>query len=343
MSTFLSILAALLLLSLIVTIHELGHYLVGRWLGFSIVEFSVGMGPCLVRKKVKGISYSLRALPIGGSCMFLGEDEEADGQKEGVCFNAQPAWKRFLVIFAGPFMNVLLALVLSMATLMACGDYAPAILEVSEGPAAEAGMQAGDILISVDGTRVSTVDGAVTAVKAASPDGTVIVVERDGEELPLTIGRMYDEEAGCNRIGVTLSYARVQYGFFRSVKEAFRYVGDIFSEYISFFASAFHGNVSMDDFSGPVGTIAYISTAVRYGVETVLRLAIIINISLAIMNLLPLPALDGGRLVFILIEWIFRRPVPRKVEGVIHFVGIILLLLLMVFFTVHDVGSLIGG
>lgn len=234
----LSILAAIVLVGVLITAHEFGHYIVGRRLGFTILEFAVGMGPVLLKTTKNGTQYSLRALPIGGMCRFLGEDEEA---VDGRCFNAQKAWKRFCVIIAGPLMNLLLALVLSTVTLLAYGNYVPSVLEFSgeDTPAAAAGFMPGDILYAVDGKRITYYADAVPMIRATDGENATITVERDGERIDLQVQDLYDEEAGYNVLGITIGPVRKAYGFLRQSASRSTISGESFEKRSGFLARSF--------------------------------------------------------------------------------------------------------
>lgn len=344
MTTFLSILAALLLLSVFVVVHELGHYLAGRALGFTVLEFAVGMGPALFKKEKNGITYSLRAFPIGGMCRFYGEDEEA---KDGRSFASHAVWKRIIVVVAGPLMNVLAAILFAAATLMGYGVYVdiPTISEISgiETPAAQAGLKEGDIIYAINGKTIETFAEVSDLILTATGDEMVITVKRGGELVELTLRDFYNEAEGRNFIGITYGYGRERYGLFRALGASFEYVWDLIVEMLRFLGSIFTQGVKKGDIVGPVGTVSLIGEAVRTGFEVVLRMAVLISVNLAIMNLLPLPALDGGRLVFLIIEAIRRKPVPPEKEGIVHFVGLLLLFGLMIYLTVSDVLGLFGG
>lgn len=339
MSTILSVLASLVLLSILVTVHELGHFLVARKLGFTVLEFSIGMGPAILKKEKNGILYALRAFPIGGMCRFYGEDQEVKDER---CFNAHAAWKRILVVAAGPFMNIVLALLFSVITLFAYGNYVPSIYEIegADAPAYVGGLQTGDIIEKVDGERVLYYSDTVNMIRDTTGETMQMTVLRDGHSVELTLHDVYDAEAGYNRIGITITPVRLRYGLASSLSGSFYYVGGMVRDTFSFFGTLVRGEASSSDVSGPVGTIAYISEAVRYGFETVLRLIVLINVSLAIFNILPLPALDGGRLVFLIIEAIAGKPVNQKVEGSIHFAGLMLLFGLIIFLTYNDIANL---
>jgi len=342
LSTLLSILGALLLLSVLVTVHELGHFLVGRLLGFTILEFAVGMGPVVLKKEKNGIVYALRALPIGGMCRFYGEDEEVT---DGKCFNSHPALHRMAVVAAGPIMNLLLALLLAIASIGIYGITAPEIYEIESDTcaAAVAGVEVGDVLTGINGTPIDFYTEAVSMIRAVSGDEAVLTVERDGASVDLILRDFYDAELGYNRLGVTLTPVRAHFGMQHAFRYSFRYVGSIIRETFSFFGVLFRGEAQSTDVAGPVGTIAYISEAVRYGFEVVLQFAVLISISLGIMNLVPLPALDGGRLLFLIVEWIRGKPIDREKEGMVHFVGIVLLFGLIIFLTYNDIMNLIRG
>lgn len=340
-SQILSILAALLLLSIFVMVHEYGHYKAGRLLGFGIVEFAIGMGPKLWSREKNGTLYAVRAFPIGGMCRFYGEDEEI---KDGKSFNAQKAWKRFVVILAGPLMNLVFALVFAIVALTAYGDYKAAVAEVpsTTSPAYIAGLQPGDLVYAINGETVSSTQDAVNKIIAVKENEAVITVVRGEETLDLKLENIYNEEAGRNLIGITMGLVRVPYTFPEAVVGSFAYIGDIIREMFAFLGGIFTKGVQPGDVAGPIGTISIIGTAVRVGLEMVLRLSVMLSVNLAVINLLPLPALDGGRLAFLTLEGIRRKPVPEKVEGMIHFVGIILLFGLIILLTFNDIKRLLG-
>ena len=342
MSTAISIFAALVLLSLLVMIHELGHYFAGRALGFSILEFSIGMGPKLIKKKDKrGTEFSIRAFPIGGMCRFEGEDENVVNEKS---FNAQKVWKRIIVVLAGPITNLVFAVLLSFVTLTAFGDFIPAIYEVNQNsPAQAAGILPGDIITDIDGKPVKFYFQTVDMIKAADSTDLSIEVLRNGEPKELILKNVYNEEQGKNVIGVTITTARMKFGVGESALRSVNYVSSTLIETFRFLGNAFQGNVSSTDAGGPVAIIAMISEAVRSGGENVMRLLVLISASLGIMNLLPIPAMDGGRLVFMLIEAVRGKPISQEKEGLVHFIGLILLFGLIIFLTINDISNLING
>jgi len=342
LSTAISIIAALLLLSLLVMIHELGHYFAGRALGFSILEFSIGMGPKLIKKKDKrGTEFSIRAFPIGGMCRFEGEDENVVNEKS---FNAQKVWKRIIVVIAGPLTNLVFAILLAFVTLSAFGDFMPAIYEVNQNsPAEAAGVLPGDVILDINGNPVKFYFQTVDMILAVESKDMTLTISRDGVEKTLTLNNIYNEAQSKNLIGVTISAERMKFGVGASALRSVNYVSATLVETFRFLGRVFQGNATSSDAAGPVAIVAIISEAVRSDGETVLRQLVLISASLGIMNLLPIPAMDGGRLVFMIIETIRGKAISQEKEGMVHFVGLILLFGLIIFLTYNDITNLIRG
>lgn len=343
MTIVLQILVTILMLSVLVTVHELGHFTAGRLLGFTITEFAVGMGPRVCGFKKNGIAYNLRAFPIGGMCQFYGED---DGVSDPRCFNAQKAWKRAIVIAAGPVMNFVLAFVLAMGLYMGWGTYDTTQVEVAavneNSPAMAAGLEEGDRLLSVNGEEVEGVDSLSALVEAA--EGEIALEVRRGREiLTLHMTPLYNEEEGRKLVGITISNPRVPNDFFTAVKNSAAYCWDMTGLIFESLGMLFTGEAGVEDLSGVVGVTRVVGVAMSYGWDVVLGMAIMISVNLGIVNLLPIPALDGGRLLFIIIEWVRGKPVPPEKEGLVHGIGFILLMLLMVALIVKDVWQWIAG
>ena len=313
--TFVRIIEALLLLSVLVMIHELGHYTAGRLLGFTILEYAIGMGPKVVGFKKNGIEYNLRALPLGGMCRFYGED---DGVSDERCFNAQKAWKRFIVILAGPVMNFVLAFVLAMILLL--GSF-----------------------VTVDGKPVESVDGLTAAVRAADADHMEVVVLRDGAEKTLIFTGLYNAEKGVNFMDTTIANGRKKVGVGFAVRESVAYCWEMAGLVFKSLGMLFTREASIQDMAGPVGIVQLLGQAAESGWYTVLNLCTLLSVNLGVFNLFPIPALDGGRLLFILIEWLRGKPVPPEKEGLVHLIGLGLLLILVVVVTFNDVLRLIRG
>lgn len=359
---------ALAILMILVTFHELGHYIAGRVLGFSITEFSIGMGPKILKWEKKGIIYSLRALPIGGSCMFHGEDPAGGGaekvlskgeeeeavapeiaetaENKKVNFNDMPRWRRAVVLFAGPFMNFVIGFILAVVLFGVYGVNLPTqpyIGAMEEGsPAAVAGMQVGDVFVSVNGVDVSS-HNEIKSLLDEDPNGrAVVVMERDGERIPFKLENLYDAELNGNYMGVSVSSNEpepTRVGFGQVMKEALAYFWSMLGAMFAFLKTVFTGGLRAGDVSGPVGTISLIANYIPQGMQIILILGVLLSVNLGFFNLLPIPALDGGRLLFIGIHAVTGKRVPTKLEGIIHAVGLLLLLALMVFLTFTDIVS----
>jgi len=341
LDTVLTIIVGLLVLTILVIVHELGHFWVGRTCEIKINEFGVGFGPKIWSKVKNGILYSVRVFPLGGFVQFYGEDE--DVQHEPHAFNNRPVWQRFLTILAGPVANILFAFIITLFVLTLFGDYAPAVGQVLPGSTAEqAGLQAGDKIVSYDGHKIDFYMEFSMLNADKSGDSLQISVERDGKQLDYNIPYYYDSETKTNRIGINIASQRVTYGFFEAIALGFKWMYLIVVEMLKALGNIIFKWQGAQDLAGPVGTISIIGQAVRSGPEMIMRIGALLSINLGIINLLPLPALDGGRLVFLIIEGIRRKPFPREKEGYIHFAGIIILFGLMILLTYNDIVRMIS-
>ena len=354
LTNLLYILLAIVILGIIVTVHEFGHYLVGRLCGIGIVEFSVGFGPRLLGCTRKGIKYSLRLIPLGGYCAFVGEDEQNEDPR---AINNQRVWKRFLTVLAGPAMNFVLAFFVCVAMLHGymTAETFPVIDRVYEDmPAEAAGIQVGDRILTVEGVEITN-DGYGTAkvsetIRGVEPGSPVtLTVERGGEVLTLTMNTQAVEEtsgdgqttARHGMIGIRFTPRTYTLG------EALRYSGDYMVSTTRLMLDSlrrlfFHGE-GVDKVTGTVGIIAVVSEYAREGMGEILWLMFVISLNLGIVNLLPLPALDGGRLVFLIVEAIRRKPIPPEKEGLVHDIGLLLVFGLFLLLTFHDIYRLVLG
>lgn len=420
---------AFLVLSIIIIVHELGHFIVAKASGVTVTEFSLGMGPRLLKFKRKGTMYSIKLFLFGGSCQMLGEDE--DNNSDG-SFNSKSVWKRMAIVVAGPLFNFILAFVLSVIILGKIGydpcvvysvdegsaaeqagleagdrivkidrtkvnfygDYSlwltenegevmhityvrdgarhettlvpeyvdedvyqmgvlmdrdnPVISSVSkDSPAESAGIKSGDKILSINGTAVSVTDEVSPLVNASGDSELTLVVERDGSEVTIKITPNKVHQTYYN-IGMYMSAAREKLSPAGTISYSFKNVGYWIKAVFKSFKLLFTGKVSANDVSGPVGIVSAIgnvvteskSDGVLYVILNLINWSVMISANLGVMNLLPIPALDGGRLVFLIIEAIRRKPVPREKEGMVHFIGIVLLMVLMVVIMANDIRKL---
>ena len=250
-----------------------------------------------------------------------------------------------IVIAAGPVMNILTAIILATIMLMTYGEYMPSINSFSfeNSPAQAAGLEPGDMIVGINGHKLSYYNEISELIINADSESMQVEVLRGGEELSFTVKDFYNQDEGRNLIGIIMEPARLKYGFFGAVAGSFNYIWQMIKDLISFFGMLFKGQVQSGDVAGPVGIVSIIGQAVRTGFETVLRLGVLISANLGLMNLLPLPALDGGRFIFLIIEAVRGKPVPPEKEGIIHLVGFALLIILVLLLTISDVRRLIGG
>jgi len=342
--TIISTIGALIIISIIIIVHELGHFLIGRACKIKIMEFSVGFGPKIKQWVKNDTTYSVRWILLGGYNRFYGEDQEV---ADKLAFNKQPAGRRALTIAAGSVFNILFALLLVIIMLWAFGDYVPKISEVWGEPGREAGLKPDDIILSMNGVKTDNSLEYNAALRASDNVTMDITVLRGKEELSFNVPYQYYENYNYisnnqefavtgYKTGISITGEQVNYGFFDAVAMSFRWMFLLIRETLVSLFGAVSGRAT-EGISGIVGVVGIISKALRISLEWVLQLGVTISVSIAVINLLPLPALDGGRLVFIGIEKIFKKPVPRNVEGVIHLIGFALLVMLFFVITYKDI------
>lgn len=335
------IVLALLLFSLIVSFHELGHFLLARKHGIHVEEFFIGMGPTLISKQGKETKYSIKLFPIGGACM-MGEDD-TDDVSEG-SFNSKSVWARISVILAGPVFNFIFAFVLSVIIVAWVGYDKPFVNDFTKNSAAqEAGLEKGDLITQINGKSIHIFREISVHNQFHQGETVRLGYERDGKKHEVVIKPRKDEESGRYLLGIVQgqykkanAFTALQYGVYEV-----KYWIDTTLESLKML---FTGEVGMDQLSGPVGIVDVVDETYKanktYGISSVLfsliNLSILLSANLGVMNLLPIPALDGGRLVFLFIEAIRGKRVPPEKEGMVHFAGLILLFGLMIFVMFND-------
>ncbi len=351
-SNVVNVLAAIVILGVIVMAHEFGHYLMGRLTGIGVLEFSVGFGPRVLGWTRNNIKYSLRAIPLGGFCKFAGvEDGQADRPD---AMEKQPVWKRFLTVFAGPFMNFVLALLAVYLLLTAVGldmvETVPTVASVHEDmPAQAAGFQAGDAIVALEGEEIQQgVDGVIALqeyISANNGNELHFTLLRDGERIDVSVmpEMASDGETVRPLIGITFDVQKVgtyRYGLLKAIPESWNYLVEYTGLMLKTLRDLIFRGQGLNDVTGPVGIISYMSAQVREGWGMIMNLVFLLSLNLGIMNLLPLPSLDGGRLVFLIVEAIRRKPVPPQKEGMVHAIGLLLLFGLIIVITFKDVIAL---
>ncbi len=332
-----TIIYAIIIFCLLIFVHELGHFIVAKACGVKVNEFAIGMGPAIFKKQKGETLYAVRLFPIGGFCAMEGEDEDSEDDR---AFNNKPAWQRALVLTAGSFMNLLTAVVLMIVIAFVMGQATTTVNEVlDDSPAYRAGMVSGDRIVEVDGTAVDEWNDVITCIGESSRDTADIVVERDGVQKNLTAALEYDKESGRNKIGIT---PEMKHSVAGSVGSGMKNTWNMTVMMYKVIKQLFTGDVSVSELSGPVGIVYAVNQSAKAGVIYVVYLASLLSLNLAIMNMLPFPALDGGRLLFLLIRKITGKRITDAIEGKIHFIGIILLMVLMVYVTWNDIVKFIA-
>lgn len=341
-----SIILALIIFSLIILIHELGHFLLAKRGGITVEEFSLGMGPRILSTVKGGTRYSWKLLPFGGSCMMMGEDE---GTTEEGSFGSKSVWTRISVIAAGPVFNFILAFILSLFVIGSIGVDKPVVLGVSEGyPAAEAGIQEGDTILRMNHTNIRLSREITNYVTFHQGEDVTIVYEHEGEEKTVTLSPERSE-SGRYIFGISSSSSyREKVGTWETIKYSAYEVKYWIWTTIESLKLLFTGQVGINDMSGPVGVVTIIGDTYEQSAAdggfyiwlNMLNISILLTANLGVMNLLPLPALDGGRLVFLVLEAIRGKRLDPEKEGMVHFVGLMLLMALMVVVMFNDIRKL---
>lgn len=416
--TVLYILLALVVLLVMITVHELGHYVAGKIFGFKINEFSIGFGPAIYKRTKKdGEIFAIRALPLGGYCAFEGEDEE--GKDKPDSFNNRPAWKRLIVLLSGVTFNFLFGILTGAIYLFVTGYATPYITtSMNTSQVTGSGVQAKDIIVAVDGKTIEnyrTFDSLIASYKEG--DTFTLTVNRDGKIIDVTSskqkypahysvlsnaefdGKIFDAEGKAidiytfsdeiahlpvnaeegdavgtgvaletylsgiykadgtaytldeaktfvqngaivyvkEGVGVGITYAHnfEKYGFFESIGKAWPFCFYLCDTILDALGGLFTGATSVNDMGGTITAVSQIAEISQMGLGYFLLLLPLLAMNLALFNVLPIPSLDGARCIFVIIEMIFRKPVPRKIEGWIHTIGLFLLLGLVIFFDIN--------
>ena len=356
MATILTLIISVLIFGLVVMIHELGHFVCAKKAGIQVNEFSIGMGPALFTTVRGGTRYSVRALPIGGYVSMEGEDEELDEpepgetlesldageatQAKGLPFPQVKVWKRIIVVAAGAIMNLILGF-LVLLIMLAFGDPGASKMVgfVEEGsPVQAAGLQVGDEILAVNGHRCFVMSDVLYELQRTPDQSADLTVKRNGEIVQL-------DDVGFEMVkngdSVTMNIGFKVYALEKNAKtvvvQAFNYTLFYARLVVRSLVDLVVGRVSVNELSGPVGIVSAIGQAASMGVAEVLSMLVLLTVNLGVFNLLPVPALDGGKLVFLVLEGIFRRPVPKKFEILVNAAGMCFLFGLMLFATFNDI------
>ena len=344
-----AILAVFLFLVMIFP-HELGHFIAARKCGVQVNEFSFGMGPAIWKKQKGETLYAIRVFPIGGYCAMEGEDGQEDEEDSAGnivpreynprAFNNKKPWQKIIILAAGSFMNVVCAFLILAILVTYLGFTTTTIGGVTSGsPAEAAGLLAGDKVTAINGEELKSWDQLSLSIQEGQGADLTLSVERGNENLELTLTPSFDEESQRYMIG---TYSKVSHNPIKAVRAAFVGTYRLFGVMYDSLKMLITGGASLEDVSGPVGIVQMVGETSSQGLWSYGFLMALICVNLAVINMLPLPALDGGRILIVLFGWITKKSVSPKVEGIIHAVGMVLILGLAVLITFNDIGRLAG-
>lgn len=325
-----TIIYALLIICVLIFFHELGHFMAAKACGVKVNEFAIGMGPKVLKKQKGETLYSVRAFPLGGFCAMEGEDEDSQDER---AFNRKSVWKKAIIIVAGAAMNLIIAIILMIAVNYMNGVPTTTISQVEENsPAYTAGIQKGDKILSINDKKINSWDDVQAVKNAVNTRELNIKVQRKDTEL--NIKTTLKENDRNKIIGIVpVSEKNIVKAIANGPSATWNMAKSMYSGLYSLIT----GKVSAKELSGPVGIVYLINKGISRGFATVLYLTSLISLNLAIINMLPLPALDGGRLLMVIIRRLTGKAISSKVEGVIHAVGLGLLLLLTIYMTWNDI------
>jgi len=330
-----TIVYAIIMFCLLIFVHEFGHFITAKAVGIKVNEFALGMGPAVFKRQRGETLYSLRIFPIGGYCAMEGEDDDSDDAR---AFNNKSPVAKILVVVAGSAMNVILAVLVFTIILLYTGIPTATVGQVTDGsPAYEAGLISGDEIVAIEGKTIEEWQDILNIVGESTADTLVIEIKRNGQEMEIQTGVMIAED-GRRVIGVTSGLSRNP---FSAVVYGAKSTWLMAVNMLDVIGQLFTGGVSVNELTGPVGIVYAVGDTAKYGFQYLGYLTALISLNLAIVNMLPIPALDGGRLIFIIIRLFTGNRISDTAEAKIHFVGIMLLFALMIYVTWNDIVRLI--
>ena len=336
----------ILILGSIVFVHEFGHFMMAKLTGVYVYEFAIGMGPKLWSKKGKETEYTLRAIPIGGFCMMAGEDLEDDDLKKvpkNKRLQSKKPWQRFLIMFFGAGNNFIFAILLLFAIGLIWGGSSmePVVTSVlKNSAAANSGIEAGDRILEINGHSISTTDDISLYLAVADPEeASDIKVEKENDSV-----KTYSVQPKKKKVDGQTTYQygigmqqEVEHGFLAAIQFTYKKIISIFKQMAVTVGYLFTGGISISQLSGPVGIFSIVGDQSSAGIMNIIYLVAFLSINVGFINLLPIPAFDGGHILFIIIEKIKGSPVNPETENKIHTIGLFLLMLLMVVITFNDI------
>ena len=334
-------LIAVVMLGLIIFVHELGHFLTAKLFKMPVSEFSIGMGPQVFSVDTKNTAYSFRAIPIGGYVNIEGMEIGSEVENG---FSSKPAYQRFIVLFAGVFMNFLMAFILLFAIAKINGrieyDTNAIIGGLVKGGANEQILKVDDKILELDGKKINVWTDISKITKASQNKEEIsALIERNGKEENITLKLTKDEENNRVVLGISPKYKKIDLSTTESLDFAKNSFNSIFTDTIKGFFTLFSGKASLKEISGPVGIFKVVGEVSKFGWVSIISLCVVLSINIGVLNLLPIPALDGGRIIFVFLE-LFGIKINKKWEEKLHKSGMILLLFFILMISVNDVWKL---
>lgn len=324
------------MLLVLIAPHEFGHFIVAKLCNVKVNEFSIGMGPLLWKKQKGETQYSLRLIPVGGYNAMEGEEGSSDNPR---AFNNQAPLKKLAILLAGVTMNILLAIIITTIAISISGVPVNTLESVTaDSPAAVAGLQAGDKIIDIDGTKIDSWQDVLNKIGTYQEgDRMEVTVKRDGDKKSVFLEPQFNEEAQRYTIGIVATTSKnplvtIPYGA--------RYTWTLNKSMIEGFKMVFSGKVSKDEVAGPVGLVKVVDQTADYGAASYLLLLALVSLNLALVNLIPIPGLDGGKILFVILKVISRGKINDDMEEKATLVGFVLLMTLFILITINDVSNL---
>jgi regulator of sigma E protease len=353
-----SILVAIVILGFLILFHEMGHFLVAKRVGVGVLKFSIGFGPRLIGRKVGNTDYVVSAIPLGGFVKMVGEDpeEELSDADRKVAFQLQSLWKRMAIVLAGPGANLICAFLAFSIAFMIYGARVPSeaakVGSTIEGmPAAAAGLKPGDVITAVNDTPIDKWDGLSETIRASAGKPIQLTVQRDGQRVEIDVTpqakddkSIYGETLGTAYvIGIERGFDQEQVNPITAIGMGAKQTAWWVTTLLVSVAKMFQGKIPAKDIGGPILIVQAAGQQARLGFEYLLHFMAVISVNLGVLNLLPIPVLDGGHLFFFAIEAILRRPLDIRHREIAQQVGLVLLISLMAFAFYNDIARVLHG
>jgi len=351
------VLAAFVVLGFLIVVHEFGHFIVAKRSGVGVLKFSVGFGPKIFGRTINGTEYVLSAIPLGGFVKMVGEDPDStEAVDPRISFSHQPVWKRVAIVLAGPVFNLLFAFVAFSVVLAVYGQRVPSDVAkvggvMADMPAARAGLQVGDVVTAVDGKPIATWEELSNTIRASSGHPVVMTVQRGDQSLSLTVTpepkadkNIFGEVVGeAYVIGIERGFEQVSVGPIEAIGNGAKQTLWWIQTLIMSVVKILQGKIPAQDIGGPILIVQAAGQQAQIGLESLLLFMAVISINLGILNLLPIPILDGGHLLFFLVEAVMRRPLDMRHREIAQQVGLVILIALMAFAFYNDILRVIRG